>query len=142
MVKAHSIILWATLLFSITSQAPPGSPSGSMLAAVVKDLVGTCPALRRIPTAGPITAFIRTPRTTESLAGLTIILLLHFTAGCNVSWNDFNVGGGALFVSYSTDNGATWTNVRQLTSGTPFIRDVQITGDLVAGDVYVAGMDE
>ena len=59
-----------------------------------------------------------------------------------VSWNDFNVGGGALFVSFSTDNGATWTNVRQLTSGTPFIRNVQITGDLATGDVYVAAMDE
>src|SRR5713101_7102890 len=59
-----------------------------------------------------------------------------------ISWNDFNVGGGALFVRYSTDNGATWTNARQLTSGTPFIRDVQITGDLVTGDVYVAGMNE
>src|SRR5438876_2986090 len=59
-----------------------------------------------------------------------------------VSWNDFNVGGGALFVRYSTDNGATWTNARQLTSGTPFIRDVQITGDLATGNVYVAGMNE
>src|SRR5882762_7066382 len=59
-----------------------------------------------------------------------------------VSWNDFNIGGGALFVRYSTDNGLTWTNARQLTSGTPFIRDVQITGDLATGAVYVAGMNE
>src|SRR6266704_1018211 len=59
-----------------------------------------------------------------------------------VSWNDFNVGGGALFVRYSTDNGLTWTNSRQITTGTPFIRDVQITGDLATGDVYIAGMDE
>src|SRR5213593_2913748 len=58
------------------------------------------------------------------------------------SWNDFNVGGGALFVRYSTDNGLTWTNARQLTTGTPFIRDVQITGDLATGDVYIAGMNE
>ncbi len=58
-----------------------------------------------------------------------------------VSWNDFNIGGGALFVSRS-DNGSTWTPV-QLTSGTPFIRNVQITGDLSGnGVVYVAGMDE
>src|SRR4029077_18051781 len=41
------------------------------------------------------------------------------------SWNDFNVGGGALFVRYSTDNGLTWANARQITTGTPFIRDVQ-----------------
>src|SRR5438067_992283 len=59
-----------------------------------------------------------------------------------VSWNDFNVGGGALFVRYSTDNGVTWTDARQITSGTPFIRNVQITGDLATGDVYIAGMDE
>ena len=59
-----------------------------------------------------------------------------------VSWNDFNVGGGALFVRFSTDNGLTWTNARQLTTGTPFIRDVQITGDVATGDVYVAGMNE
>src|SRR5438876_844893 len=58
------------------------------------------------------------------------------------SWNDFNVGGGALFVRYSTDNGLTWTSARQITSGTPFIRDVQITGDLATGDVYIAGMNE
>ena len=58
-----------------------------------------------------------------------------------VSWNDFNVGGGALFVGVSTDDGNTWTP-HQITSGTPFIRNVQITGDLVTGDVYIAGMDE
>jgi hypothetical protein len=58
-----------------------------------------------------------------------------------VSWNNFNVGGGALFVTVSTDDGNTWTP-HQVTSGSPFIRDVQITGDLVTGDVYIAGMDE
>src|SRR4029077_2708951 len=46
----------------------------------------------------------------------------------------------ALFVRYSTDNGLTWTNSRQVT--TSFFRDVQITGDKVTGDVYIAGMDE
>jgi hypothetical protein len=59
-----------------------------------------------------------------------------------VSWNDFQVGGGALFVRYSTDNGVTWSNSRQITTGSPFIRNVQITGDSATGDVYVAGMDE
>lgn len=57
-----------------------------------------------------------------------------------VSGNNFNVGGGALFVRYSTDNGLTWTNERQIT--TTFIRNVQITGDLATGEVYLAGMDE
>jgi hypothetical protein len=58
-----------------------------------------------------------------------------------VSWNDFARGGG-IFVRFSTDNGATWTNERQITTGTPFIRNVQITGDQTNGDVYIAGMDE
>ena len=57
-----------------------------------------------------------------------------------VSWNDFNVGGGALQVRVSTDNGNTWTQHGNLTSS--FIRNVQITGDPVTGDVYIAGMDE
>jgi hypothetical protein len=63
-----------------------------------------------------------------------------FVGRMYISWNNFNVGGGALFVRFSTDNGATWTNERQLS--TTFFRDVQITGDLVTGDVYVAAMDE
>jgi len=57
-----------------------------------------------------------------------------------VSFNNFNVAGGALFVTYSSDNGGTWHTPVQLTTG--FIRDVQITGDKLTGDVYVAGMDE
>src|SRR6516162_5835524 len=58
-----------------------------------------------------------------------------------VSWNDFALGGGALFVRVSTDDGVTWTP-HQITSGSPFIRDVQITGDSVNGNVYIAGMNE
>jgi hypothetical protein len=58
-----------------------------------------------------------------------------------VSWNDFGVGGN-LKVRYSTDNGATWNNERQLAPASPFIRDVQITGDAATGTVYVAGMNE
>ncbi len=57
-----------------------------------------------------------------------------------MSENDFAVGGGALFVSFTTDNGLTWTNRRQVT--TSFIRNVQITGDPLTGDLYIAGMDE
>ena len=56
-----------------------------------------------------------------------------------VSYNDFNVGEGALFVRVSTDNGVTWTPHR-LTSG--FLRDVQITGDLATGVVYLTAMNE
>ncbi|MGH8095402.1 MAG: hypothetical protein ACREIF_18365 [Chthoniobacterales bacterium] len=58
-----------------------------------------------------------------------------------VSWNDFTVGGGAGYVTVSTDNGNTWTK-HQLNNGAPFIRNVQITGDSATGIVYVAGMDE
>jgi len=56
-----------------------------------------------------------------------------------ISWNDFNIGGGALQVRVSTDNGNTWTQ-HGITS--TFIRDVQITGDPLTGDVIIAGMDE
>ena len=63
-----------------------------------------------------------------------------FFGNMYVSWNDFAAGGN-LKVRFSTDNGATWTE-RQLAPASPFIRDVQITGDKVTGDVYVAGMDE
>jgi hypothetical protein len=56
-----------------------------------------------------------------------------------VSWNDFTRGQN-IFVRFSTDNGLTWTNERQITN--TFIRNVQITGDLATGDVYIAGMNE
>ena len=54
-----------------------------------------------------------------------------------ISWNDFNVGGGALYVTHS-DDGTTWSPVQLNPS---FIRDVQIQ---VAADgtVLVAAMDE
>src|SRR5437016_4050695 len=56
-----------------------------------------------------------------------------------ISYNDFNIGGGALYVVYS-DNGTTWSAV-QLNPG--FIRDIQVTGDLQgSGRVYVATMNE
>ncbi len=55
------------------------------------------------------------------------------------SWNDFARGQG-VFVRYSTDNGLTWTNERQVTS--TFFRNAQITGDLATGVVYIAAMDE
>ena len=62
--------------------------------------------------------------------------------GWYVSWNNF-ADGGSLRVRYSTDNGLTWTNERQLAPASPFTRNVQITGDLgTTGHVYVAGMNE
>src|ERR1043166_6751524 len=56
-----------------------------------------------------------------------------------VSWNDFARGQG-IFVRFSTDNGLTWNDERQVT--TTFFRNAQITGDKVTGAVYIAGMDE
>src|SRR5438034_2785296 len=56
-----------------------------------------------------------------------------------ISYNDFAIGGGALYVVYS-DDGTTWNTV-QLNPG--FIRDIQVTGDLQgSGRVYVAAMNE
>ncbi len=58
-----------------------------------------------------------------------------------VSWNNFAVEG-ALSVTFSTDNGATWHSP-VIVSNAGFIRDVQITGDLAgSGTIYIAGMDE
>ena len=36
---------------------------------------------------------------------------------------------GASRVRYSTDNGLTWGNERQLAPASPFTRNVQLTGD-------------
>ena len=60
-----------------------------------------------------------------------------------ISWNDFNIGQGALMSIHSTDGGATWSSPATVINGATFIRDVQITGDLAgSGTVYIAGMDE
>ena len=60
-----------------------------------------------------------------------------------VSWNNFAVGVGALQVTFSTDNGATWHAAINVSNTNTFIRDVQITGDLSGnGTTYIAGMDE
>src|SRR5216110_155504 len=59
-----------------------------------------------------------------------------------ISWNDFNFPNADIFVVRSTDNGTTWSAPIHVSSGATFIRDVQITGDKVTGDVYIAGMDE
>ncbi len=57
-----------------------------------------------------------------------------------VTWNDFARNGGAIYVRYSTDNGATWTNERQITN--TFFRNVQLTGDSATGTLYLASMNE
>src|SRR6266567_4167535 len=60
-----------------------------------------------------------------------------------ISWNDFNIGQGALMSIHSTDGGSTWSSPATVINGATFIRDVQITGDLAgSGTTYIAGMDE
>jgi hypothetical protein len=56
-----------------------------------------------------------------------------------VSWNDFG-SNEQIRVTRSTDNGLTWSSPIDVNN--TFIRNVQITGDYVTGDVYIAGMDE
>src|SRR5213080_1520682 len=65
-----------------------------------------------------------------------------FFGNMYISWNDFNFPNADIFVVRSTDGGATWSSPIHVSSGATFVRDVQITGDKVTGDVYVAGMDE
>jgi len=60
-----------------------------------------------------------------------------------ISWNDFAIGGGAGRTTHSDDAGVTWSAPVNLNNGTPFIRNIQFTGDQQgSGKVYVAGMDE
>ena len=59
-----------------------------------------------------------------------------------ISWNDFNVGSGPSSSTYSTDDGRPGTPRVTVINAATFIRNVQITGDVANGDVYIAGMDE
>jgi hypothetical protein len=61
-----------------------------------------------------------------------------------VSWNDFasTTHPEGIFASYSSDGGNTWTEKFVGGGSSPFIRNVQITGDPVTGDLYIAGMNE
>jgi hypothetical protein len=60
-----------------------------------------------------------------------------------ISWNDFNAANANIFVTFSTDGGATWHSPVMVSTQNTFVRDVQITGDLAgSGTIYVAGMDE
>jgi hypothetical protein len=70
------------VILSATSQPAPGSPFGWTAVVVHKASVATSLLPHGTRIAGAISAFIPTLRTTESLAGLTTIPLLPFTAGC------------------------------------------------------------
>jgi hypothetical protein len=56
-----------------------------------------------------------------------------------ISWGN----SSTLSATYSSDNGLTWHAPITVAPATPFIRDVQITGDMAGnGDLYIAGMNE
>jgi hypothetical protein len=57
-----------------------------------------------------------------------------------ISYNNFATANADLQVVYS-DNGTTWIGPVTAHTGTPFMRDVQITA-ASDGDVFLAGMDE
>jgi hypothetical protein len=59
-----------------------------------------------------------------------------------ISWNDFDQPSANIFVTFSSDGGATWHSPVMVSTQSIFIRNVQMTGDLATGDVYIAGMDE
>ena len=67
----------------------------------------TTPGIR---IAGPISAFTPAAATTASLAGPTTTHPLHSSETCTFPGTTSLIGGGALQVRYSTDNGLTWTN--------------------------------
>src|SRR5213075_934171 len=46
-----------------------------------------------------------------------------FFGNMYISWNDFNVGAGALVVSRSTDNGSTWSGAITVANTGTFIRN-------------------
>jgi hypothetical protein len=67
-----------------------------------------------------------------------------------VSFNNFNIGNGDLEVSHS-DDGQTWSTPVQVSNGSTFVRDVQLTGTVpgppaptasYTSTVFLAGMDE
>ena len=66
-----------------------------------------------------------------------------FFGNMYISWNDFGAPNANIFVSRSTDNGATWSGAIMVSTQNTFIRNVQITGDMAgSGTLYIAGMDE
>jgi hypothetical protein len=66
-----------------------------------------------------------------------------FFGNMYISWNDFNQPNANIFVSRSTDNGATWSSAIMVSTQPTFIRNTQITGDMSGnGTIYIAGMDE
>ena len=116
-----------------------GLPCGLIQPAALRGSVGISPLLPRMLPVGHIFAFTTPRPTIANPAGPTTTRLRHSMGAC--------IFRGATAVpstaTYSSDNGATWHAPIQVAPASPFIRDVQVTGDLSGnGVVYLAGMDE
>ena len=119
---------------------PPGSPSGLIRPAAVRASVATSPPIPRTRLAGPISAFIAARRTTGILAGRTTTHPLPSPTGCTFPGTTLMSAAGLCSSPTPVITGLP--GMRRYSVTTTFIRDVQITGDKVTGDVYIAGMDE
>jgi hypothetical protein len=65
-----------------------------------------------------------------------------FYGNMYVTWNDFNVGVGALVVSRSTDGGVTWSTEALINGSATFYRDTQLAVQPGNGQVDLVGVDE
>ena len=84
--------------------------------------------------------FTTTPRTTGILAGRITTHPLRLQIGCTFPGTT-STSAEALFL-LPTQVTTAPRGTAPISVAPTFIRDVQITGDKVTGDVYIAGMDE
>ena len=65
-----------------------------------------------------------------------------FYGNTYVSWNDFNIGSGALVFSRSIDGGATWSAEQFISNTSTFIRNTQLAVQPANGQVDLVGVNE
>ena len=65
-----------------------------------------------------------------------------FYGNTYVSWNDFNIGSGALVFSRSTDGGVTWSAEQIISNTANFLRNTQLAVQPANGQVDLVGEDE
>ncbi len=130
---------WATLLLCTTNQPAPGSPSGSTRRCGAQGLGGYKSATPADPASWTHFCVFSTGSADRESGWADNNPASPFYGRMYISWGQ----SSALTVTYSSDNGATWHAPITVAPASPFIRDVQITGDLIGnGIVYLAGMDE
>ena len=145
LVKAPLPVLRAILLFCTTRPTRPGSPCGSTQPAALRASGGYKSTTPSDPNSW--THFcVHSKSSADRESGCADNNPASpFFGRMYISWNDFNVACGAAAASSSftpRDGGTTWSSPVQVSTGADFIRNVQITGDKVTGDVYIAGMNE